>query len=254
MSRGKLRKYLNLFLDFKLNMKTYKNLTLIGTSHIAQQSINDVTKSIEQMQPKIVALELDKTRFVALMETPDENSLKKKKRKIGLSNISKIGVKGYLFSLIGAYLQKKLGRIVNVQPGSEMLTAINLARKHNTKIALVDQPIEITLKRFSQEFTWREKLKILIDILKGIFSPKKQLKKYGMENFDLTKVPSDKLIRKLIKNLKKRYPSLYKVLIKERNQVIAKNLKEILKQNPEDKVIAVIGAGHEEEILKLVKK
>jgi pheromone shutdown protein TraB len=70
----------------------------------------------------------------------------------------------------------------------------------------------------------------------------------------LTKVPEEKLIQQLIKQLKQRYPSIYKVLIQERNKVIAKNLAALIKRNPEDKIVAVVGAGHETELVGLVGK
>lgn len=227
-------------------MKTLQNLTIIGTSHIAVQSIREVTEAIDQIKPQIVALELDKTRFRSLTS--------KNTRKVRFSDIPKIGIKGYLFVLIGAYVQKKLGQIVKVQPGAEMLTAIQLAKKNKSKIALIDQPIEITLKRFSEEFTWKEKLRFIVDIFKGLIFRKREFKKYHLEQLDLTKVPEEKLIKQLINQLKQRYPSIYKVLIKERNYVIANNLTTLIKQNHDDKIVAVIGAGHETEIIKLISK
>ena len=227
-------------------MKVFGNLTLIGTSHISQQSVQEVTQTIEVVHPEIVAVELDQTRFVALME--------KKKRKVGLSSILKIGVKGYLFALIGSYIQKKLGKIVKMEPGSDMKVAIELARARKLRIALVDQPIEITLRRFSQEFTWREKFRILVDIFRGIFFKKQELKRYGLLSFDLTKVPEKKLIKKLILQLKKRYPNIYKVLVKERNEVLGINLANLIKREPESKIVAVVGAGHETELMRLIKK
>lgn len=227
-------------------MQIFQNLTIIGTSHIAIQSIRDVTEAITQIKPQIVALELDKTRLYALTN--------KNQRKVRFSDLPKIGIKGYLFALIGAYVQKKLGQIVKVQPGTEMLTAIQLARKNKIKLALIDQPIEITLKRFSEEFTWKEKFRFIADIFKGIFFRKREIKKYHLEQFDFTKVPKEKVIQQLIKQLKRRYPSIYKVLIKERNQVIANNLATLIKQNPDDKIVAVVGAGHETEIIKLISK
>jgi len=227
-------------------MKTFHHLTLLGTSHIAQQSIQEVSQAIHQLQPHLIALELDASRYYALTH--------RKKRKTKLSDLPHIGLKGYLFASIGAYLQKKLGEIVHVQPGSEMLTAIKLAKQNKIKIALIDQPLQVTLKRFSEEFTFKEKLRFLADLFKGLFFRKRELKKYGLNQFDLTKVPPQKLIRKLIRNLKKRYPSLYKVLIQERNQVIARNLFHLMQKNPQEKILAVVGAGHEVEIINLLKK
>lgn len=224
----------------------YKNLTIIGTSHIAKQSLEEVEKIIEEQKPEIIAIELDKKRYYALISNV--------KRKVRLSDILKIGVKGYLFNIIGAWVEKKLGSIVGVEPGSEMKKAISLAKKNNAKIALIDQDIEITLSRISKEFTWKEKFRVAADILKGIFFKKSELKKLGVKELDLTKVPPQELINKLIKNVKKRYPNFYKVLIEERNQVMSKNLVNLMSNNPEKRIVAIVGAGHEEEMMKIIKK
>lgn len=227
-------------------MKKFQNLTLIGTSHIAQQSVQEVTQAIDQLKPVIIALELDQARLQAL--------LNKEKKKIRFSDLFQIGFKGYLFALLGAYLQKKLGKLVGLEPGSEMLAALKLAKENKIKVALVDQPINLTLKRFSQELTWKEKFRFLGDLFRGLFFRKRELKKYEMENFDLTKVPSEELVKKIIKQVKQRYPSVYKVLIKERNEVIAKNLVRLINQHPDEVIVGVVGAGHEAEIIGLIRK
>ena len=128
----------------------YKNLMVIGTSHIAKQSLEDVKEAIEGWKPDIVALELDKRRLYSLFRKPG---------KIRIYDIKRIGIKGFIFSLIGAWAEKKLGDMVGVAPGSEMKNAIGLARKNNIKIALIDQDIEITLKRFC--FSTKNSRKIL---------------------------------------------------------------------------------------------
>ncbi|MFC1769343.1 TraB/GumN family protein, partial [Nanoarchaeota archaeon] len=55
----------------------YDNITIIGTSHIAKQSMKEVKDHIENKKPDIIALELDKKRVIALLS-------EKKKQKIGL--------------------------------------------------------------------------------------------------------------------------------------------------------------------------
>jgi len=218
----------------------YKNLTIIGTSHIAQQSLDEVKRAIEEEKPNIVALELDKQRLYALMST--------KKEKIRLYNIFRIGVKGFLFSLIGAWAEKKLGEYVGVTPGSEMRQAVRLAKKNNMKIALIDQDIEITLKRLSKSLTWKEKWNFIVDVFKAIVLRKKEVE------FDLRTVPSKKVIKKLIDKVKKRYPNIYMVLVKERNEVMAKKLARLMKDKPDDKLLAIVGAGHEEDIIDLIER
>ena len=227
-------------------MMHYKNLTIIGTSHIAKQSLEEVEKFIENKTPDLLALELDKKRFYALI-----NDVKRKTR---LSDIKKIGIKGYIFNIVGAWIEQKLGKYVGVEPGSEMITAIKLAKKHSLKLALIDQDIEITLSRISKTFSWKEKFNLIVDIIKGILFRKTELKKLGIKKIDLTKVPSKILIKKLIKNVKIRYPNFYRVLIEERNYIMARNLVYLMKKYPKKRILAVVGAGHEEELLDLIKK
>ncbi len=220
-------------------MKVYENLTIIGTSHIAKESILDVKKFILGKKPDIIALELDKKRLIALFN----------KRKPKFKDIKQVGIKGFLLNLIGAYIEKKLGKLVGVSPGSEMKTAVNLSKDYGAKIDLIDQDISITLKRLSNKITLKEKFKILKDIFKGII-----LKKSDIEPFDLRKVPKEEIILKLINKVKENYPSIYEVLIKERNEHMAKALYKIINDNKDKKILAVIGAGHEQGIWEILQR
>lgn len=218
----------------------YRNLIVIGTSHIASESMDEVKRVIESEKPDIVAMELDKKRLAALVS--------KKPGKLRWQDIRRIGIKGYLFSLIGAYVEKKLGSKVGVSPGSEMLSAFKLAKKVNAKVALIDQDIEVTLRKFSDSLSWREKWNFVVDLFKALIFRKTEF------DFDLSTVPSKVVISKLIKQVKKRYPNIYRVLVTERNKVMARNLADLHLKFPEEKIIAVVGAGHEDAILRLFKQ
>ena len=216
-------------------MQKYKNLTLIGTSHIAIESIKEVESAILGIKPTVIAIELDKKRLPSLFY----------KRKPKFSDISKIGLSGFIINIIGAWVEKKLGEIVKVKPGSEMKKAVILAKKLNIPLALVDQPIDVTLIKLSKSITAKEKATFILEIMKSIF------KKPKLE-FDLRKVPQKKVIKKLTGKVKRYYPNVYKVLIEERNHIIAKNLYNLMRANKE--VVAVIGAGHEDDVIKIIKK
>ena len=218
----------------------YKNIYIIGTSHIARESIDQVKDFIAKQKPDIVAVELDKGRLSALVS--------KKREKMRFADIKHIGINGFLFSLIGAWIEKKLGEKVGVSPGSEMLSAVRLAQQSGAKIALIDQDIAITLKRFSKAFTWREKFRLVADILKGLIFRK------SVVSFDLSSVPDSKLIAKLIKEVRLRYPNIYHVLVAERNEFMAQKLATISADFPEKRILAVVGAGHESELIVLLKK
>ena len=217
-----------------------ENLHIIGSSHISKQSLDEVGNYIETEKPEIIALELDKTRLFSLLS-------KNKKKVSAIFMIRKFGVKGYIFNLIGAFVEKKLGEIVGVKPGSEMKLAFELARYYDAKISLIDQEIEITLKRLSKYFTWREKGRIVIDICTAGFKKKKI-------PFDISKVPEDKIIEELLDQVRTRYPNLYKVLIYERNVVMANRLAALIIHYPEKKILAIVGAGHKKGMIPMIKQ
>jgi len=218
-------------------------LVIVGTSHIAKQSVKEIKDAIELHKPDCIAIELDSQSVHSLFE---------KERKMDLSMIKVVGIKGFLFAVIGSFVQKKLGKFVDMEPGADMKTAVEIARDQHIKLALIDQPIHITLQRISKAFTWKEKMRFVGDIIRAVFTPKKELKRRGLEQFDLTGVPSKKIITSLVKELKERYPSLYKVLIEERNVYMVEKLKELAKTEVQT-VVCVIGAGHEEGMLELLK-
>jgi pheromone shutdown-related protein TraB len=218
-------------------MKKYKNLTILGTSHIAVESINSVRDIIVDKRPDLVALELDRVRFNVLMH--------KGKRGFKLSDIRKIGIKGFIFNLIGGIIEKKLGKIVGTKPGDEMRMAVKKAREVNAEVALIDQDIRITLRKLGKRISFREKMRFLGDLLKAVFVRQKI-------KFDLKKVPSKKMINDLTRKLKKRYPNVYDVLVNERNIIMGKYLYRLMQDY--NNIVVVVGAGHEDDLVKEIKK
>jgi len=214
-------------------MSKFKNITIIGTSHISPESVKKVKDKIEKIKPDIIALELDKARFRALL-TQKRSSL--------LGSLFQFGFRGFLLNLIGVYVEKKLGKITNTKPGSEMVEAIKLAQKYKIKIALIDQPINITIGRLTSNITRKEKFQFL----KDLFSRRRV-------KFDLNKVPAEKVVEKLLEEVKSSYPTVYRVLVEERNVFMAKSLYKILSRFPSKKVVVIVGAGHKKAILGELK-
>ncbi len=210
---------------------------IVGTSHIAEASAKHIRDSAESINPDIIAIELDKNRLQALKD----KAAGKKDERLPLSMIKQIGVTGYMFAVLGRALQKKLGGMVKVEPGIDMLEGVKIAEEKNLKLALVDQDIAITLRRLSQEFTFKEKMRVVWDVISAPFSKKKYA-------FDMSKVPDDKMIEFLLDLMKKRYPNLHKVLVEERNIVMARNIDSLVRKNPGKKILLIIGAGHGEDL------
>ncbi len=220
-------------------------LTILGTSHIAKESIEAVKTYIATEHPTHVAIELDAQRLRLLLEKP--------KGKRSFSDIRRIGVTGYLFAMMGSYIAKKLGEKTGVMPGDEMLAAFHAAKKQGAQIILIDQNIMITLQRFSRFITFREKMRFACDLLRALFMPKRELELLGIKELDLSKVPSKELITKLIARIKVRYPNVYRVIIAERDRHMAAVLKHLAGQHPDAHILAVVGAGHEEGMENILK-
>ena len=80
------------------------NIIIIGSSHIAKQSLEEVEQIILKETPDFVAIELDKKRFPALLSG--------QKQEIGWEHLKRFGIKGFLFNLIGGWVERKLGKMV----------------------------------------------------------------------------------------------------------------------------------------------
>ncbi len=234
----------------KLRYTQIGDIILVGTSHIAQESVKNVAAVIGHFHSKskcIVGVELDKQRFYSLIAD------QRKATTFSFNNIRRFGMKGFLFAVIASTVTEKLAKIVHAKPGDDMLSAIKTAKKYDLTIALLDQPVQNTLHRFSKKLSWKEKWNFCVDLLQGLFFPQKELKKYELTVFDLHKVPPDELIKKLLTYVKKRYPNIYTVLITERNHFMIRKIRHFQQKYPEHCIIAVIGAGHEDGMKELLK-
>ena len=217
-----------------------EHIRIIGTSHIASQSVREIREQVELFNPDIIAVELDKTRLASLLSTD--------KTTIRIKDIFKVGFKGYAFAMLGAWAEKKLGDHVGMKPGADMLEGVNLAKKNKLMIAFIDQDISITLKKLSKGISWKERWNFVADIFKGVVLRKKEVE------FDLSTVPDEKTISTMIKTVKKRYPNIYRILVSERNTFMAARLNLLQQNFPGRRILALVGAGHLKGIQPLVTK
>lgn len=199
-------------------------IKLLGTSHVSPQSIKRVEQEVQHHD--IIAVELDRQRVQTLLSNNQQ-----KPRTWQL--IKAVGVSGAIFAKIGHWVEHKIGASVGTTPGGEMKAAIYQAAQEKKRVALIDQPIQQTLKRFSQAFTWRVKLKLL----KTVF------KKTDIR-FDVRAEPDEKTIQELLSYVDEAVPELAEVLIHERNRYMARKLHQLQQANEEDSILAVVGAGH----------
>ncbi|MDA3856474.1 MAG: TraB/GumN family protein [Candidatus Woesearchaeota archaeon] len=224
-------------------IKIVDRIVLIGTSHVAENSIKEIEDTITKYAPEVVALELDTPRFRALMSEGDD----KKKAKKSYSAISELGAFGYVFARVAGYVQKKVGTKLGVDPGVDMKGAYIFARDNKIPVALIDINIKVTLKKMSKLSFFKK-----LSLFGSIMRPAKKEEK-DLLDFDLKSVPDEDVVIKMIEVLEKRTPDLYKILIDDRNKYMAKKLMT-LKDKHEGIIIAVMGAGHVEGISKILNE
>ncbi len=208
-------------------------LTIIGTAHVSEESVNEVKDAIYEQHPDVVAIELDRGRYTKLkkqmmgIEEDEAISVTRiiKENKVGL----------FLTSTLLGYFQSKIGADVDVAPGSEMIGAIEASEDLQIPIALIDREINTTLQRALNKMGFMEKAKFAYGLLASIFGFDDE-----EDEIDIEELKNPENLDDLMEMFKDEAPSVYEVLVHERDAYLAGRIMQI----PQDKVIAVVGAGH----------
>ena len=208
-------------------------IVIVGTAHVSEKSVQEVTRAIEELHPDVVAVELCNSRYRALTGQEETGELQ----------IKEILSGGKLYLLLVqwflAYVQKKIGSDLGVKPGSEMIAAIEVAERTGAKVALVDRDIGVTIQRFWSAMSFVEKAKLVGSMIPAAFGKG--------EEIDIDKVTEEDVVSQIIEEFRAVSPKAASVLIDERDAYIARNL---IRLGREQRVLAVVGAGHKEGITK----
>ncbi len=208
-------------------------LTIIGTAHVSEESVNEVKDAIYEQHPDVVAIELDRGRYTKIkkqmmgIEEDEPISVTRiiKENKVGL----------FFTSTLLGYFQSKIGADVDVAPGSEMMGAIEASEDLQIPIALIDRDINTTLQRALNKMGFMEKAKFAYGLLLSIFGFDDD-----EEDIDIEELKNPENLDDLMEMFKDEAPSVYEVLVHERDAYLAGRLMQL----PYDKVVAVVGAGH----------
>lgn len=214
-------------------------LTIIGTAHVSEESVNEVKDAIYEQHPDIVAIELDRGRYIKIrnkmrdVEEDDNIQITRiiKENKVGL----------FLVSTLLGYFQSKIGAEVDVDPGSEMIGAIEACEDLNIPIALIDREINTTLQRALNKMGFMEKAKFGYGLIASVLGFDDE-----EEDIDIEDLKNSENIDDMMEMFKDEAPSVYEVLVHERDAYLAGKIMQI----PYEHVIAVVGAGHKPGIEK----
>jgi pheromone shutdown-related protein TraB len=209
-------------------------IIIVGTAHVSEKSVQEVVSKIEEVRPDIVAVELCPARYRALTGQEEEKEIK-----IG-ELLSGGRLSFFLVQLFLAYIQRKIGDEMGVKPGSEMLAAIEAAKRTGARVALVDRDVGITIQRFWAAMGFWGKIKLIGSLIPAAIG-------WGEEEIDIDSITQEDIVSQLIGEFRKISPGAANALVDERDAYLARNLILLSKQG---RVLAVVGAGHREGITK----
>lgn len=190
------------------------SITLIGVGHVF--NIGDaVRRIIFEERPNAVCLELDDERLTALMAG---------KRNEGAPSLYRS------LSDFQSRMAEKYGTTV----GSEMLAAHDAAGLLGAETYCIDMKASEFFSRAFGSMTVREKISFVLSSFAARFTGRRRMES------EMKAVQEDD--GRYIEVFARRFPSLKRVLIDERNQHMAEAIRQLASEGRD--VVAVIGDGH----------
>jgi pheromone shutdown-related protein TraB len=206
-----------------------KEIILVGTAHVSKKSRDEVAEIIKTEKPDIVAIELDANRYHALKNKESwQNTEIKQVIKDGQTYL-------FLSSLILSNIQKKIGKDLGIEPGAEMLSAIEAAEKYKSKLVFLDRDVQITLKRAFNSMSLIEKARVVKSLFFDTLSA-------DIDEEFVEKLKEGEGLADAMEELARTAPSVKRILVDERDIYMAGMLQKIQGK----KIVAVVGAGHVE--------
>jgi pheromone shutdown protein TraB len=198
-------------------------ITLVGTGHVLDIG-KQVRSIIRARRPAVVALELDPPRFHALQH-PEQR-----------------GSAPVVYMLL-AFVQRRIAQDYGGQAGDEMLAAADEGKSNGAMVALIDKDARATFEDLRTEMPYEEKVKMVFSILGSFIfifgkSVDEELERYQKDEASY------------LEEFGKHFPTVKRVLLDERNEHMAKALRDIQAKYPD--VVAFVGDGHVPGMTKLL--
>ncbi|MFB6202930.1 MAG: TraB family protein [Candidatus Nanohaloarchaea archaeon] len=208
-----------------------REITIVGTAHISQESRREVRETIESEEPDLVGVELDENRYDSLREESGW-------RDLDAVDAIRQG-QGYLLflNLLLSIFQRRLGLEEGMKPGAELMEAISAAEDSGVEFALLDRDINKTFRRVMDQLTWTEKFRLLSSLM------------VVGEEVEVQELKQESILNTFIRKLEDDFPTIKRVFLDERNDFMAEKLLE----KDFDSAVVVVGAAHVEGIAESLR-
>ncbi len=197
-------------------------ITLIGVGHVFK--IADQVKGVILGEmPGAVCVELDPARYYALSHPEVQR-------------------RGPITYRILSRFQRRMAESFGGELGSEMLAAAEAARLLGVEALMIDMDAKTVFNRVWREMSVKERLKLFLSAITGMFASKESVET-ELESFSENE-------EAYIKEFESQFPTLKRILIDERNQLMSARILEA--EGRYGNVVAVIGEGHMDGIRRLL--
>lgn len=205
-----------------------KEIVIVGTAHLSRESVDEVKHVIADETPDVVAVELDQHRYESMTDAERWKELDVKEAlREGKGSLLLVNV------LLSIY-QRKLGETVNLDPGAEMLAAVEAAEAHSIPVELVDRDVQDTIRDLLRSLSVKEKLLLAASVLEGLVGGEE------VDAEDIEALKERDMLEAMLDELGGRFPAATEVLLEKRDRTMAERVAGI----DAGKVVLVVGAAH----------
>jgi pheromone shutdown protein TraB len=197
-------------------------ITIVGVGHVFDIKA-PVREIIVGQMPGAVAVELDPNRYYAMQHPQASRNLPPTYR-------------------ILSHFQKRLAKDFGGELGAEMIAAIDAAKEIGVEALLIDADAGPLFNDLWKEMPLKERVMLFLSAITGLFTSKKKVEK-ELERFSENE-------EVYLQQFGDTFPTLKKVLIDDRNRLMASRLAEA--EVKYGSVVAIVGDGHVEGITTLL--
>ncbi|XP_001653346.2 traB domain-containing protein [Aedes aegypti] len=224
---------------------------LVGTAHFSENSQNDVSLVMRNVQPNVVMLELCPSRVHILKY--DEKALLEEAKDINLAKIQSIvktnGTINGLFYILLLNMSAKITKKLGMAPGGEFRRAVDEAsRIPNCLIQLGDRQINITLQRALRGLSLWQTVKLI---------PKLLIMDDDISAEEVEQCKQKDLLEEIMLEMAGEFPAFGRVFVEERDLYLCHSLQvaALPQELPNGllrpvNVVGVVGIGHAAGIVK----
>lgn len=227
----------------KTNESEPTTVHIVPTSHASTESSQAVKQVVDEIQPDVVAVELDRPRLQKLVQQPTEHTVSPRQ----LLTNTEISRRGRIILYVFALIQSRVSSLLDVDIlGRDMLAGYEAANTHDISLALVDRNIKHTFNRLSEQISGVELTKTLGYFLYSyllLYLP-------GKGTTDETLNTDEIDVQTLLTSLGEILPTFKRVLVDERNSYITNQVKALCGR--QNSIVLVIGAAHEPGVRRLL--